>query len=741
MSPLAILLVLGAAAGVALAADSPFEGTWKVLLPQAQFEISLWILKIDKEGKAVEVVAGAAPQFKDAKVSNVKAGKKSLSFLLNVAGKGGNPQVFAFTIVPPSADDKETVRGACRIGPSMLPCWLEKTEQTDIDPKTAQQQVGAFGDLEAALKKEKADEKIKELYEVGKSHLGRPVGLVALDVLLGELNKSKAKPEQYKEYAREAVKAVEQFGTLMQVGKSLGLANVFRNNKDLAPLALELSQNAVKLLDDDMPFNTRLTAQLGLAASLIVTGKKEEADKLAPEAKRLAEEVVKAQKKDEEKLSACMFLANTLNSSQSPVIAALALDFARRGVGFTNEETPSQQRSQAHEVFLAMISRHGKAEDAEAAKKAIEVIIPANEGPRRLPARAFIINNLVSSKVAELADLGLEHAQKAMKALKDDSPPGEKVAINKLYVNALTKRGKAEEAKKAAAALEKLEADLDAEFVAKNIEFKVDKFAGRKGKSTRVVLVELFTGAQCPPCVSADIAFDASLKAFEPRDVAFLQYHLHIPGPDPLTNDISESRQQYYREEVQGTPALILDGKGGPALGGRKNDAEDRFGKLKEAIEKNLEVDQEGAIKLDVQRDGSKITISASASDLKEAGDKVKLRIALVEEVARFQGGNGQRLHHNVVRTFAGGLAGFPLEKKEGATHKATVDVEELRKKLDGQLNIMAANLIAQNRAPQGFQWPDRPLKLAKLKVIAFVQDDDSKRILQAAQADVPDGK
>ncbi len=739
MSPLAILLVLGAATGVALAADSPYEGTWKVLLPQQQFEVNLWLLKIDKEGKAVEIVAGVAPQFKNAKVDNIKTGAKTMSFILNVAGKGAQTQFFAFTIQPPPKDDKETIRGAVRIGNTMLPVWFEKTEQTDIDPKMAQQVVGAFGDLEAALKKEKSDEKIKELYEVGKSHAGRPVGLVAMDVLLGELQKSKAKPDEYKEYAKESLKSVSEFGNLMKVGRGMALANIFRTNKELAPLALEMSREAVKLLEKDMPFNTQLSANLGLAANLILNDKKADADKLAPEAKRLGDEIVKAQKGDEGKLSGNGYVANILNGSPSPAIASLSIDFARAGMKFINEETPAQQRSSANQVLLVMLSRHGKAEDAGEAGKAADAIIMANEGPARLPARAFIINTLTDSKVAELGDLGLEYARKAMKALKEDAPAAEKVAVAKLFIGALNKRGKGDEAKKELAALEKLEADLDKAFAEKNIEFKVEKFAGRKGKSSRVVLVEMFTGSQCPPCVSADIAFDAAAKAYTGKEVVMLQYHLHVPGPDPMTNAFSEARGQYYGEDVRGCPTIILDGKAGPALGGRKPDGEDRFGKLKEALDKNLEVDQEGAIKLDVKRDGSKIEVSAAVSDLKEAGDKVKLRIALVEEVVRYQGGNGQRLHHNVVRSFPGGVAGFTLEKKEGSTHKATVDVDELRKTLDKQLTGYATAFAARGLA--NFQWPDRPLKLSKFKVIAFVQDDDSKRILQAAQADVPDAK
>jgi hypothetical protein len=44
------------------------------------------------------------------------------------------------------------------------------------------------------------------------------------------------------------------------------------------------------------------------------------------------------------------------------------------------------------------------------------------------------------------------------------------------------------------------EAARDKEYLARVPPFKPDTFAGRKGKSERVVAMELFTGAQCP-CV------------------------------------------------------------------------------------------------------------------------------------------------------------------------------------------------------------------------------------------------
>src|SRR5207302_5612983 len=141
------------------------------------------------------------------------------------------------------------------------------------------------------------------------------------------------------------------------------------------------------------------------------------------------------------------------------------------------------------------------------------------------------------------------------------------------YQRALEKTGKTEQAKAVATEVAKLEEILDAEYLKAVPPFKPTAYAGRKDKeANKVAVMELFTGAQCPPCVAADVGFDALLKAFRPAELIGLQYHLHIPGPDPLTNADSIARQQYYGEEVRGTPSTFFNGKsesggGGPMAG------------------------------------------------------------------------------------------------------------------------------------------------------------------------------
>ncbi len=336
-----------------------------------------------------------------------------------------------------------------------------------------------------------------------------------------------------------------------------------------------------------------------------------------------------------------------------------------------------------------------------------------------------LARGLVQTKEPQLA---LDYARKAASLLDDGDRPTRKEAVLKTLAAVLRKAGKADEVKEVEARLAKVEDQLDKEFVKNAVPFKPEAFAGRKGKSDRVAVVELFTGAQCPPCVSADIAFDAALKAYKPSEAIFLQYHLHIPGPDPLTNTDTEERQKYYGDEIRGTPTMFLDGKQTAPMGGFRQHGKERFDKLSELINQDLEKEPSAQVKVTAQRKGDKVDLAADVSGVQKPGDKVRLRFVVVEDVVRYAGRNGQRLHHHVVRAFPGGVEGQPVKEKS-AKLTASFSLADLQKSLNAYLDKAK------------FAEDERPMKLENLKVVALVQDDDSKAILQAAQAEVPEAK
>ena len=170
-----------------------------------------------------------------------------------------------------------------------------------------------------------------------------------------------------------------------------------------------------------------------------------------------------------------------------------------------------------------------------------------------------------------------------------------------------------------------------------------------------MVLVELFTGHPVPPCVTADVAFDALLKTYKPSDAVFLEYHLNIPRPDPLANKDTEERERFYGKAIEGTPTMFVDGKVGPPPGGRgEDDAQGKYDEYSSLIQPLLEKPAKAQLKVATKVAEGKTHIKVDVSDLAETGADVRLRLVLVEEQVAYKGGNRVGLHHQVVRGFVG---------------------------------------------------------------------------------------
>lgn len=329
---------------------------------------------------------------------------------------------------------------------------------------------------------------------------------------------------------------------------------------------------------------------------------------------------------------------------------------------------------------------------------------------------------------AKAVDLIEPIAQK----LAESEPAEFQVQILTIFRTALEKGGKAEAAKALDARLAKLDAKLDADYLAKVPPFKPTPFAGRKDKeANQVAVLELFTGAQCPPCVAADVAFDAELKAYPPTDLILLQYHMHIPGPDPMTNPDTMARWNYYQEKfpeaIRGTPATVFNGKPEAGGGGPLAAAENKFKQYRDLINPLLEKVSPVQVTTKATRKGDQVSIVV---DVKGAeGDDLKLRLLLVEDVVKYVGGNRLRFHHHVVRAMPGGVDGVAVKEKV-FQHKATADLGAIRKELTKYLDDFSSK-----SGP--FAGRTRPLELKDLKVIALVQNDETREIVQAVQCEI----
>ncbi|WP_165064906.1 hypothetical protein [Paludisphaera rhizosphaerae] len=308
-----------------------------------------------------------------------------------------------------------------------------------------------------------------------------------------------------------------------------------------------------------------------------------------------------------------------------------------------------------------------------------------------------------------------------------DAPAESRVEVLKLLASAAKNSGKPDLAADAESRAAKYDAQIDEEYHTKVPPFKPTPYAGKVGG--KPVVFELFTGAQCPPCVAADVAYDGLLKTYKPTEFIGLQYHLHIPGPDPMTTKETLDRAKYYAEDLRGTPSTFINGRSEAGGGGSMAMSEGKYSQYREIVDKLLEEKPAAEIVLDAKRKGDEIAIVAQAkTDAKGQNSSIKLRLALTEESIRYVGGNKLRFHHHVVRALPGGVEGTAIADNAGKL-EIKFDLAELRKKTQEYLTEFAET--------RPFFAAPPALDYKNLSVVAFVQDDHDKSILGAASVPV----
>jgi len=77
--------------------------------------------------------------------------------------------------------------------------------------------------------------------------------------------------------------------------------------------------------------------------------------------------------------------------------------------------------------------------------------------------------------------------------------------------------------------------------------------------------------------------------------VALLEYHLHVPQPDPLTTADAEARSEFYGDAIPGTPTFFVDGRPGPQVGGPAANAREGYDDLTRAVNDALDQSREKA--------------------------------------------------------------------------------------------------------------------------------------------------
>jgi len=260
-----------------------------------------------------------------------------------------------------------------------------------------------------------------------------------------------------------------------------------------------------------------------------------------------------------------------------------------------------------------------------------------------------------------------------------------------------------------------------------------EAFKPTSNRSDRLVLGEVFTGAGCPPCVAADLAFDAAMGSYGAKNLVVVMYHQHIPRPDPMTNLDTQARAKFYK--VNGVPSWAIDGKeeGG---GGPRDRAPTAFERIRKPIEKNLESAAEAHIKVDAALAGNAVKVAANVADVKSESKDLKVQIVLVEKELRYTGENGVRFHPMVVRAMGGEKAeGFAMGEKRSGTFDASFDLDAVSKALKAHLD----DYEAKGLRGEAFKFSEKKYQINRndLGVVVFVQDEKTKHVLQAAFFDL----
>ena len=240
-----------------------------------------------------------------------------------------------------------------------------------------------------------------------------------------------------------------------------------------------------------------------------------------------------------------------------------------------------------------------------------------------------------------------------------------------------------------------------------------------KGKA---VLAELFTGSECPPCVGADLAFDGLVESVPAKYLVILVYHLPIPRPDPMMNPVTQARQGVYG--VNSTPTVFFDGANKMVGGGNRGMAEGKFAEYKAAVGPLLSAVPDVFLKVRASLAGE--TVKA-AYEFDKVVPGAEYHVVLVQAEQEHKGLNGLISHKMVVRDM--------VTVDPAAPKTATFDLAASEKAVDAYLTEFEKTYT---RVPN-FKWAVRRNSIPRqgLKVVFFVQDKETKKVLNAVVADV----
>jgi len=226
----------------------------------------------------------------------------------------------------------------------------------------------------------------------------------------------------------------------------------------------------------------------------------------------------------------------------------------------------------------------------------------------------------------------------------------------------------------------------------------------------RLVLVEHFTQASCGPCASQNPALKTLLDANATKVVA-LKYQTSWPGVDPMNAanpTEAAARVQYYN--VTGVPNSVMDGSG-PGSPGTIVTTSTINNRYNTAAPLNLSASHQWTAGYDSIQIGVFVANAGTATVASGASGSLKLHVAVIEEEVNYPsapGSNGETTFYQVMRKMVPDASGTTMADSWTA----------------GQTQMFVFKVAA----------PSYLANLNKVAVVAFIQDNSNKSVLNAAR-------
>jgi hypothetical protein len=234
--------------------------------------------------------------------------------------------------------------------------------------------------------------------------------------------------------------------------------------------------------------------------------------------------------------------------------------------------------------------------------------------------------------------------------------------------------------------------------------------------------------------VGAGLAFDAAYERYTRQDFIWLNYHVHIPLPDPMVNPSTVARRNFYG--VNSSPSYFFDGESDGG-GGSAEMAKNLFdSSVDPKIQKHLAMTPEAVVKVQATQAGNTVKAKATVSGVRSKSAKLRVQIVLAEESVTFSGENGERFHPIVVRGMAvdaKSAQGFALAPGKGGSFEYTFDLAKLM--ADAKEGLIDYE-TKERKGEYTFREKKHEIKNG-LVAVAFVQDEATKKVLQATHVKI----